>query len=967
MISGVLLYRHFSFLIRKRKNQAYHGLNSVPATTENNNHHENQIHPSLRRNLLLQNVIHQHTENITLAILVPFRISDVRNIISNWNGWESQHYPCSETLFGQQSATATYILHYDFDIEKLHPQEQKEWKALLRKISVLTRQEKKMHSVADVLKSVWNRLPKVSHCFKNLVIKSAHSEFTKNHAELACQSFYNGFDMVRKLGYDYMYFMEASVRAIREFWLDQLFEQILTRRHNNNEGRVSDFWQRGSVNHCHQARNRMASRKDYRINRNALYFLKDENFVEYVNKAHEHFPVGNGGVQVKGCSTGSIDGVGPDAALFDYRMQPVHWSITSNTFHKFQYSDFFLNFCEEPIHLEDLLRDFTNTYLIQSKFIEWTPERKLFSLLYRELTENKLHLVPNKEEHKPILDYIRMIMNNESGNAKRSVMEMLENHEYLVYLLCSTARYLNFFKLAGHSALHPLCIKICYKNQNLAKLLNEKAPGFCEPYSDVADEKWKKSSLNNKLYLWTSDFHAAPIGCNMNILSEVGIETHAEIDYENCRHFPGTCKTRLKVLSIDGWKGVSLDPCPNKIRRDFFHAYRNDPEMQRVDAVICSHPVANCELYLPFNKSLIVYATTRLEFGRNDRFIDWRKPYFTSANTYRWISWVKTLQKIAANPRNIIAANNKYDAEYISYHTGLKVEYIPSWCGDFPESTKYNPVRTEILLGPYRDNLNYPSFDEQIALKHPIMTDLSNAAAKTKTKLTFVRMRIIYPQYSISDLASHPAIVLIPYQVSVMSFFEYYRLNIPLFVPSLSLMIKWQLEHNNMWERVYGDPERVVKMDDGIPSPYENSKASLEYWLKYSDYYTFPHIQTFDNFEDLIYKIENSDLKAISDNMKVFNAKQREELKATWTKIKNNILHYSGGSFGNSKMPRNIEEGLNHYGIPPLGVDFRNYMNQMCEKDEHTIVLRGIFNKEQLEKQQQLLAHLNRTEEATAK
>ena len=69
--------------------------------------------------------------------------------------------------------------------------------------------------------------------------------------------------------------------------------------------------------------------------------------------------------------------------------------------------------------------------------------------------------------------------------------------------------------------------------------------------------------------------------------------------------------------------------------------YAQDDEFKRVDAFICSYPVANCELFVPFNKvqapsdssvtaqltrrvyvctcdmwivqSLIVHATTRLE------------------------------------------------------------------------------------------------------------------------------------------------------------------------------------------------------------------------------------------------------------------------------------------------------------------------------------------------------------------
>ena len=37
-----------------------------------------------------------------------------------------------------------------------------------------------------------------------------------------------------------------------------------------------------------------------------------------------------------------------------------------------------------------------------------------------------------------------------------------------------------------------------------------------------------------------------------------------------------------------------------------------------MDAFVCHHPAANCELFLPFNRSLIVRATTWLDFGRHD-------------------------------------------------------------------------------------------------------------------------------------------------------------------------------------------------------------------------------------------------------------------------------------------------------------------------------------------------------------
>jgi hypothetical protein len=108
---------------------------------------------------------------------------------------------------------------------------------------------------------------------------------------------------------------------------------------------------------------------------------------------------------------------------------------------------------------------------------------------------------------------------------------------------------------------------------------------------------------------------------------------------------------------------------------------------------------------MPLNKSIIIYATTRLEFGRYDELVDWRKKDINKHSPKRWEEWVNNLKKIAALPGNVIAANNMYDAQYIKYFTGLEVEYIPSWC---TVNASWNPTRPEFLLGPSRDNLGEP-------------------------------------------------------------------------------------------------------------------------------------------------------------------------------------------------------------------------------------------------------------------
>jgi hypothetical protein len=146
--------------------------------------------------------------------------------------------------------------------------------------------------------------------------------------------------------------------------------------------------------------------------------------------------------------------------------------------------------------------------------------------------------------------------------------------------------------------------------------------------------------------------------------------------------------------------------------------------MARVDVVVCSHPAANCELFMPLNRTLVVYPTTRLEFGRCDDNIDWRQPYYdTQRSPQRWSEWIDNLQRImrCADPspvtasalkasqrsRNVLAANSLYEVMYIKYFTGLDAYYLPSWCGDASGAVvSYAPTRRAVLLGPTRDNLD---------------------------------------------------------------------------------------------------------------------------------------------------------------------------------------------------------------------------------------------------------------------
>ena len=70
---------------------------------------------------------------------------------------------------------------------------------------------------------------------------------------------------------------------------------------------------------------------------------------------------------------------------------------------------------------------------------------------------------------------------------------------------------------------------------------------------------------------------------------------------------------------------------------------------------------------------------------------------FSRENPTRWKAWLASLRRIARDPRNIVAANNKYDAEYIKYFAGIEALYIPSYCG-YAAKAQYSPVKGKSLL-----------------------------------------------------------------------------------------------------------------------------------------------------------------------------------------------------------------------------------------------------------------------------
>ena len=370
---------------------------------------------------------------------------------------------------------------------------------------------------------------------------------------------------------------------------------------------------------------------------------------------------------------------------------------------------------------------------------------------------------------------------------------------------------------------------------------------------------------------------SSPIHDLKQLLSPLGVQFFDKSLSSACSK-TNTCYSPLRLLTRKNAMNPSRD-----LAERFYRFYRDQPEMNLVDMILCFHPASMCELYMPFNRSLIIIASTRYELAR-----------FTSE---QWQQWNRNLKIISQDPKHLIAANNRYDAEYIRYFTGINVTILPSFCQY--TNNDYNPIKTEFLLTPIHrksfERIFLESLDQSL-VTHPFFN------------LKILPLRTLYPNYDYSDLTHHPAIIHIPYQVSIMSLFEQYRMNIPLVFPSLDLLTQWHYDYQVVIERtwdgtLYGqhrNHSRIQGVQTDIPDPNnELDRHAIRYWLNFSDFYQWPHIIYFDSVDDLLDKLLSTNFSRISEQMKIYNRQLAKTLRGQWRNILENVKRYSKKRFPN--------------------------------------------------------------------
>ena len=171
-----------------------------------------------------------------------------------------------------------------------------------------------------------------------------------------------------------------------------------------------------------------------------------------------------------------------------------------------------------------------------------------------------------------------------------------------------------------------------------------------------------------------------------------------------------------------------------------------------------------------------------------------------------------------------------------------------------------------------------------------------------------------YPHYIQEDIGRHKAVILFPYSVMSYKITEIYASTTPMFVPSPKFYMNFYDPHNKQYglgmDRTstsnpycQNDPDIEVKMRP-LPNNTKSTHVyspnielledaeSEQYWIQFSDFYDWPHIQHFDSYDHLKHLLLNSDFQKIHKNMQFEIILREKQVTSEWCQIINRINKY---------------------------------------------------------------------------
>jgi hypothetical protein len=359
------------------------------------------------------------------------------------------------------------------------------------------------------------------------------------------------------------------------------------------------------------------------------------------------------------------------------------------------------------------------------------------------------------------------------------------------------------------------------------------------------------------------DLHIGVIGDIKTILLAQG---HEVTDWTISGHawVLGRQRDPVDVINHLNWRNIDEVMCAA-----FYKRYKD--ELSHYDCFIVTHTPCFALLFKAWQKPIIVVASTRFEHP------------FTGDPT-KWSSFNDFLRCGIDEGIIIPLANNKYDAAYAEYFTARPWKVIPSIC-------EY----TGIQYQPDNSGILYWSRFPLDTKSHALVDKSDFQPGRFRRALNRLPFLPKHRGFNWADIGKFNGIVHIPYNVSVMSIFEHYTANIPLFFPSKNLLMDLAFESDLpgalseiSFNQVFNlPPASAVAASDNDPNNFRCRKT-MENWLDLADFYddeNMPFITYFDSLDAIKDCIRSVDLKEQSTKMQIFNEARKTAIYKHWDAV----------------------------------------------------------------------------------
>lgn len=378
-----------------------------------------------------------------------------------------------------------------------------------------------------------------------------------------------------------------------------------------------------------------------------------------------------------------------------------------------------------------------------------------------------------------------------------------------------------------------------------------------------------------KLKFFTLDWHSSVTKDLIDIFHDLGHEvTYWSIGPYTQRIFKhdNVRDDFNHPVMFDVWKNphLGLQNFNEEACYEFYEIYKDF--LNQFDAFIVSPHSNLAFIFEKLNKPVIFVNAARYSF-----------PFEVNSPTF------EKLNQLLIERHNkgdfFFVANNKGDRYYLNYYTSIDSKLIPSLCS--------------------YTNSKYIGKNSSFLLHKPTSPDIISKLKKFMNKGTISYLESFQDW---DTLYTYKGIIHFPYQISVMSLFEQYYANVPLFFPSQKFLLKLREESPFILSFVSTSPcPGILNSPDNLSNP-----KILKLWLRMADFYdkkNMPYIQYFSSLNELDYLLSTVNTQVISKKMEKHNIKRKKMIYAKWKNLLEEVANQVSKSKPETALTHSKETG----------------------------------------------------------